>query len=227
MKRYALTLAAAVMTFGFASSASANDDLQKFLQQLKSSQQGQQQQGQPVQKMVQPGQQGGQQAAMMVGPGPGPGPGMPFQRWRIGITALDFNNPWEQGVYISSVDPWGPASRVYTAWNQIVRLESGDRILQVDGQKVWGTASLRNILNQNHIGWAVMMIRDVRTFQVRQVFVQLEPAAGGGGPVVMMNQGQGGPPQQHMMQQQGQQQQAVKQAPAALQNFLQQLKKKN
>ncbi len=224
MKRFALTIAAAMMTFAMTSAASANDDLQKFLQQLKASQQGQQQQGQPQQKMVQNGQQGGQQHAMMVGPGPGPGPGpgMPFQRWRLGITAMDLNNPWEQGVYISSVDPWGPASRVYTAWNQVLRLESGDRILEVDGQKVWGTDSLRVILNQNNMGWAVMMIRDVRTFQVRQVFVQLQPAAGGGGPVVMMHQAGG----QQQQQQQVMQHQGQQQAPAVLQNFLKQFKNK-
>ncbi len=213
MKRFALTIAAASMVFGFASMASANDDLAKFLQQLKG-QQGQQQGGQPQQKMVQPGQQGGQQGAMMmVGPGPG---GMPFQRWRLGIVAMDLNNPWNSGVYISQVDPFGPCSRVYLSPHQIVALESGDRILQVDGQQVFGTDSLRHILNQNNVGWAVMLIRDVRTFQIRQVYVQLEPVAGGGGggPVVMMNQaGQ----QQAAQQQQGQ---------GGLQNFLQQLKKK-
>ncbi|MDA7978581.1 MAG: PDZ domain-containing protein [Pirellulales bacterium] len=214
MKRFTLTLAAAFTVFGFASMASANDDLQKFLQQLNA-QKGQQGQP-PQQKMMQPpAQQGGQQAAMMVGPGQG----MPFQRWRLGVTVMDLNNPWNKGVYISSVDPFGPASRAYLSFNQIVSLEAGDRILQVDGQQVFGTHSLRHILNQNHVGWAVLLIRDVRTFQIRQVYVQLEPVGGGGGPVVMMNQGQGGfPPSQ---------QQAVQgQVPAHLKNFLKQLKKK-
>lgn len=215
MKRFTLTLAAlAVLAFGFTSAASA-DDLQKFLKGMK--QFKGQSQGQFQQKTFM--QQGGGTQKMMIGPGPGPAPA-PYSRWRLGIEAV---NTWQPGVYINAVDPFGPASRVYLNAFQTVRLETGDMILAADGFQVWNSDSLRDILNANDFGWTVLVIRDVRTHQLREVYAQLEPAAGGG-PVVMMQQGGQFGQQQFGGQQQFMQKQA-QQGGHSIQDFLKHLKK--